>query len=337
MTAVMTAEKAEAAEREPAGAGEAEAGGGAPRPGRARTCVGCGERVVAAAPGDPLPLVRLILGPGGVIAVDPGDGGFGRGAHVHPRPDCLAKAVQRGLARAAKGRVHAIHADPEGEPAPLTVASLARAIREATDRRIQGLVRAAVRSRAVAIGADATADAIRRGAADLTLVACDAAAGADIREVQQAIAAGQAVAWGTKEALGVLAGGRREQGVAVLAVSSGRIAGALAEAVRVVDACAAVERGGEAAQRPPGGRNRGQARPAEPAALREARNSLQTETPHRMEESGAAIRQGSEPVAERSRGQGPAAPGAAPDVARDGTGPGAAAKRRPRGWARRTR
>ncbi len=30
------------------------------------------------------------------------------GAHVHPRKDCLSAAVARGLARAAKGRVHAI-------------------------------------------------------------------------------------------------------------------------------------------------------------------------------------------------------------------------------------
>lgn len=267
-----TAEKQGAAEREPEAAREAQAEGH----GRARTCVGCGERVALGAAGAASPsvgsaghagLVRLILGPGGVVAVDPGDGGFGRGAHVHPRPDCLAKAAQRGLARANRGRIEGIHVAPEGqEPAPaegaapaedaspaqLTPATLARAIRQAMNRRIQGLIRAAVRSRAAAIGADAASAALERGA-PLCVVACDAAAGAAQTQVQAAIAAGRAVAWGTKVELGALAGGQREQGVAVLAITSGRLAAAVAEAVQIADACAAAERGAPGT-RPRGGK-----------------------------------------------------------------------------------
>ncbi|MGK4003100.1 DUF448 domain-containing protein [Sorangium sp. So ce1036] len=227
--------------------------------GRVRTCVGCGERVDVADARGARPLVRLILGPSGVIAVDPGDGGFGRGAHVHPRRECLSAAVARGLARAAKGRVHTIlggagldgaapsaegagEGTPEGA-APLTVVSLARAIREATDRRIQGLVGAAVRAQSAAIGADAVAGACARGEASLVLVACDAAAGADLPEVRRAIAEGRAVAWGSKQVLGALAGGPRERGVAVMAISSASIAAAVASAVHVVDTCARIERG----------------------------------------------------------------------------------------------
>ncbi|WP_437596534.1 DUF448 domain-containing protein [Sorangium sp. So ce590] len=225
--------------------------------GRVRTCVGCGERVGVDDVRGARPLVRLILGPGGVIAVDPGDGGFGRGAHVHPQRDCVAAAVARGLARAAKGRVHAIRgnvgpgAEGDGDQAapgaePLTAVSLARAIRGATERRLQGLIRAAVRSRSVAIGADAVVGSCERGEAALLLVACDAPAGADLPEVRRAIAAGRAVAWGTQQVLGSLAG--RESGVAVMAISSAPLAVAVAHAAHVVDTCARIERGEGAAE-----------------------------------------------------------------------------------------
>ncbi|WP_437686252.1 DUF448 domain-containing protein [Sorangium sp. So ce176] len=256
------------------GAGEREA----PEKGRVRTCVGCGERVGVDDARGARPLVRLILGPGGVIAVDPGDGGFGRGAHVHPRKDCLAGAVARGLARAAKGRVHAIVGsagrDVEGAGAqvapgaePLTTVSLARAIREATERRIQGLLRSAVRSQSAAIGADAVVASCERGEAALVLVACDAAGDADLPEVRRAIAEGRAVAWGSKQALGALAGGARELGVAVMALSSASIAAAVATAVHVVDTCARIERGEDEAA---GGRGRAgrRGRPARHASTR---------------------------------------------------------------------
>ncbi|WP_437619309.1 YlxR family protein [Sorangium sp. So ce1151] len=246
--------------------------------GRVRTCVGCGERVGVDDVRGARPLVRLILGPGGVIAVDPGDGGFGRGAHVHPQQDCLAAAVARGLARAAKGRVHAIvagaaeRAEGAGDQAapgvePLTTVSLARAIREATERRLQGLVRSAVRSQRAALGADAVAAACARGEAELVLVASDAAAGADLPEVRRAIADGRAVAWGSKQALGALAGGPRERGMAVMAISSASMAAAVANAVHVVDTCARVERGEDSAE----GRRRSAGRRGRPARNAAAR------------------------------------------------------------------
>ncbi|WP_438032175.1 DUF448 domain-containing protein [Sorangium sp. So ce204] len=246
--------------------------------GRVRTCVGCGERVGVDDVRGARPLVRLILGPGGVVAVDPGDGGFGRGAHVHPQQGCLSAAVARGLARAAKGRVHAIvgaagggaeGVDDQAQGVePLTTVSLARAIREATERRLQGLLRAAVRSQSVAMGADAVVRSCVRGEAALVLVACDAAAGADLPEVRRAVAEGRAVAWGSEQGLGALAGGPREHGVGLMAISSASIAAAVANAAHVVDTCARVERGEDAAE---GGR-RGAGRRGRPSRSAAARS-----------------------------------------------------------------
>src|SRR5580700_10446725 len=110
---------------------------------RTRTCVGCGEHV-AMEPGD---LVRLVLGPDSEIAVDARGGGFGRGAYVHARRACLERAVKGGLARSAKARVDRIAGPDDAEPSPLRVDSLARAIQAAMDRRIEGLLATAVRSR----------------------------------------------------------------------------------------------------------------------------------------------------------------------------------------------
>jgi len=81
-----------------------------------RTCVGCGERASATRGEDGL--IRLILGPGGEIAVDARGGGFGRGAHVHARPECLRRAVERGLSRSAKARVHSLHSEAAGAAVP---------------------------------------------------------------------------------------------------------------------------------------------------------------------------------------------------------------------------
>ncbi|WP_437874960.1 DUF448 domain-containing protein [Sorangium sp. So ce513] len=311
--------------------------------GRVRTCVGCGERVVVDDARGARPLVRLILGPGGVIAVDPGDGGFGRGAHVHPRRDCLAAAVARGLARAAKGRVHAIvgsaGAEGAGDQAasgaePLTTASLARAIREATERRIQGLVRSAVRSQRAAIGADAVVGSCARGEAALVLVACDAAAGAELPEVQRAIAEGRAVAWGNKQTLGALAGGPRERGVAVMAISSASIASAVASAVHVVDTCARIERGEDAAEGGRGGAGR-RGRSARRASARSgqgARPAGGEEPP--APESGVGRLLATAP----ETGEGGAVGGrgvVSGSAGRASTVDRVAANRRPRGWVRR--
>jgi predicted RNA-binding protein YlxR (DUF448 family) len=212
---------------------------------RTRTCVGCGERVeIAYAGGAPSSLIRLVLGPGGEVAVDAAGGSFGRGAHVHPRPACLEKAVQRGLSRAAKGKVSALRLDAEEGGAeatvPLDAGSLARAIVGALERRVRGLLVAASRARAIAPGADAATSADRVGDAKLFVVASDAAAGAELGVVRRAVAEGRAVAWGTKQVLGALCSSagsaKRTEGLSVVVIKDDRIAGAIQAAVLAASA-----------------------------------------------------------------------------------------------------
>src|SRR4051812_6474260 len=68
-----------------------------------RTCAGCGKHAEADE------LVRVVHDPGsGEIAVDlASKAAGGRGAHVHPSPDCLAKALKSGFARVFKAQVTA--------------------------------------------------------------------------------------------------------------------------------------------------------------------------------------------------------------------------------------
>lgn len=206
--------------------------------GPVRSCVGCSERVDTA--GNHA-LVRLIISPEGEVAVDARGGGFGRGAHVHPRPDCLQKAIERGLARSAKVKTNtfSLVCTETGELLPLTREALAEAIRRSTDRRIEGLLLSAKRSRRLAIGADAVRTAWSRGDADLILVARDAPV-SDMNEVRTAVAEGCGVAWGDRLRLatfvhGAPRTGANNVGVGVVAISSRSLAAALLEAIHIAD------------------------------------------------------------------------------------------------------
>jgi len=222
---------------------------------RVRTCVGCGERVeLQRSDAAAMTLVRLVLGPDGEVAVDAGSGGFGRGVHVHPRPDCVEKAAARGIARSAKAKVTLVwHDEPTDEPGadaslsgasgrlvPLNGASLATAIVRALDRRAHGLLLAAARAHRVALGADAVTSAVERGDAQLVVVATDAAAAADLSAVRRAVSAGRGVAWGTKQVLGAscsaAASSKRIEGLGVVAINDDRIAGAFRAAVQAAAA-----------------------------------------------------------------------------------------------------
>lgn len=217
----------------PPGAHAPAAAEAAPRAGRERTCVGCGEHDA------PEEMVRLVLGPSGEVAVDAAGGGFGRGAHVHARGPCLAAAAARGLMRATKGKAREVSLAVKeggevvtGEGAPLSAEALARAVEEAMARRIAGLLASAVRVRKVRIGADAVTGAWRTGEAELIMVATDAAAAAELGAVREAVAAGAAVAWGTK--LGLAAALMRRatpEGVGAAAITDAGIAAAVRDAV----------------------------------------------------------------------------------------------------------
>lgn len=207
------------------------------RAARERTCVGCGQRIAVGDLGSDV-AVRLVMAPtaegesAGEVAVDAAGGGFGRGAHVHARPDCIEKAARRGLARSFRGAVRL------GD-APMTARALADAIEEAYARRTTGLLSSARRARALVVGADPVVQAWRAGEARLVVVASDAMAAAQLSEVQAAVKEGRAVVWGDKSTLGQLAGsGDRE--VAVLGITEGRLADAVATAIQVRESCRAV-------------------------------------------------------------------------------------------------
>jgi hypothetical protein len=178
--------------QEPTGASKRE---------RSRTCVGCQARVVV---GDHDSMLRVVLGPrvssngpssntreAGKygVAADVAGSAFGRGAHVHANPACLAKACRGGFSRAFRCEVVA------------DAAVLARDVATSIDRRVEGLLLGARRAGMLAFGEDAR-EAVQKGA-PLALVACDAGASAG-RAVAQAVTEGRAVAWRTKATLGAL-------------------------------------------------------------------------------------------------------------------------------------
>jgi predicted RNA-binding protein YlxR (DUF448 family) len=215
---------------------------------RVRTCVGCGDRVeLQRTEAAAMTLVRLVLGPDGEVAVDAGSGGFGRGVHVHLRPDCVERAATRGIARSVKAKVTLVWQDElagseesslsgtSGKLVPLDAASLATAIVRALDRRAHGLLLAAARAHKVALGADAVTGAVERGDAQLVVVATDAAAAAELSAVRRAVSAGRAVAWGTKQVLAAscsaAASSKRIEGLGVVAIGDDRIAKAFRAAV----------------------------------------------------------------------------------------------------------
>jgi len=190
-------------------------------PAHTRMCVGCGLRADAGA------LLRLVVADDEVV-FDLAGGSFGRGAHVHPSPECLAKAP-RGLSRAFKREIKIDSSD------------LGRLLVAACDRRLAGLLLAARRTRVLAIGADEALGALRSGKADLAIVAVDAGSIASKIEVQQAVAEGRAIAWKTKADLGALLG---EANVAICGVCHAGIASELRDLRAAADAGAATTREG---------------------------------------------------------------------------------------------
>ena len=235
----------------------------APTP-RARSCAGCGERV--SLEHRERELVRLVIADGGMVAVDSRGSAFGRGAYVHPRRTCLERAAQRGLSRAAKAHVTAVVVDATTEelgplglsPQPvaaasgpvvglgLTGAALAAAIHVSMLRRAEGLLGAAARAGRLEIGVDAVTAAYDRERAALIVVATDAAAAADSGAVLRAVREGKATAAFTKAGLAALVAtpyGARAEGIAVVAVTSDKLASAILHALRVADLCRAIVEG----------------------------------------------------------------------------------------------
>jgi predicted RNA-binding protein YlxR (DUF448 family)/ribosomal protein L7Ae-like RNA K-turn-binding protein len=127
--------------------------------GSERTCAGC--RAVAAR-GE---LVRFVHVEEHTpcLVPDLADRLPGRGVSVHPTRACLSKAVRGGFARSLKRAVQVEASDLEG------------LLRGQYERRLEGLLLAALRRRKVALGTDAAREALTAGAVSLLLVAKDAA------------------------------------------------------------------------------------------------------------------------------------------------------------------
>ncbi|MGD0675238.1 MAG: YlxR family protein [Polyangiaceae bacterium] len=199
----------------------------------ARTCVGCGARESAEE------LLRLVAS-GDEVAFDLAGKSFGRGVHVHARAACIAKAP-RGIARSLRREPH------------VDAAKLGQSLVDSCDRRMSGLILAAYRLRAVAVGADAALDALARARASVdphvvAVVAVDAGSIAVRAELTRAAADGRVIAWSTKEALGALLG---EQAVAVCAVRHGPIGVELKKMRAAADAGATATREGATCSRRP--------------------------------------------------------------------------------------
>lgn len=177
-----------------------------------RTCIGCRQ---ATAPDE---LVRFVLGPDGELVPDLKSGAFGRGAWVHPRPECLRGAA-RGFSRSFSTAVR------------VTDVELVALLKSAAERRALSLLASAQGARRVVLGKAAVEEALAAGSVRILIVATDAKAAIESREVQASIAAGKAVAWGTKQSLGALFG-RDELGV--LGILDAGLARALARAISLI-------------------------------------------------------------------------------------------------------
>ena len=178
-----------------------------------RTCVGCGKKDASNH------LLRLVLGPEGQVAFDLANHAFGRGAHVHPSPACLERAAQKGLSRSFRTKVSC------------DVTFLQAELERAVERRMEGLLNAALRSGNVVFGRQAVDASLERKQIEAVLVACDAT-DAPSQALSEAIQRGGAVAWGTKVKLGAALG---RSDVAVVGIRCPLLGGAIVEVCRIAD------------------------------------------------------------------------------------------------------
>ncbi len=190
---------------------------------RGRMCVGCGQRVPLERATEEL--IRLVLvpePPGLRVVVDLAKRSVGRGAWVHGRHECLARAVARGLSKVAKAKV------------VTDLAELEQAIETAAERRLGGLMNSAARRKQLAVGTSAVRSSWAKRRIKLLLVARDAAAAAKLSEVRAAVQAGIAVPWGTKQSLAAFVPAGPTQ-VGVVGVMSDSIALAIRRAIELAE------------------------------------------------------------------------------------------------------
>lgn len=179
-----------------------------------RTCAGCRAR------DDRDALARFVLGPDGRLVADASRKLPGRGVSVHPRRSCIEAAARRGgFARALRTSVQ-VDAD-----------TLVDQLSAQYHRRIEGLLLAASRKRALVLGTEAVRGELRRDAPDMLLVAADAAGRREELERTAQRLGDKCLVYGTKAELGRLFG--RDE-VGVLAIEDRGIAGEIARAAACI-------------------------------------------------------------------------------------------------------
>jgi predicted RNA-binding protein YlxR (DUF448 family)/ribosomal protein L30E len=180
-----------------------------------RTCAGCRGVV------EREELVRFVYVPDYVPCLVPDLGArlSGRGVRVHPTRACLSKAVRGGFARSMRRAIS------------VELSELESALRGQIDRRLEGLLLAALRRRQVALGTDAVREALLAGAVRLLLVAKDAAGRRDELCARAAERGVQVVEAGDKSQLGRLAG---KESLGLIAVLDGDIAREIAATARAL-------------------------------------------------------------------------------------------------------
>lgn len=174
-----------------------------------RTCASCQKEDT------PLSMVRFVRTDEGEVFPDLKASRVGRGAWVHPRPECLKK-LSHSLSRSFKAQVTT--------PTDRALALLS----QAATVRVRQLLGAARREGQIAFGSTLVQEAWDGGTAHLLIVARDARAAADLSCVKQAVPRGLARVWGDKDGLGKMLG-RPE--VAVVAILDKRLAKALIDAI----------------------------------------------------------------------------------------------------------
>ncbi len=167
--------------------------------------------------------LRLAPTPDGgvVVVVGSQSGSKGRGAHVHPRVECVERSVEGRLSKAFRREIR------------VSAAELGEAIGEREVKRVEGLIMTAIRTRQVAFGADASAEALAHGA--LVVAAKDAGRLVDHQPFRGARESGRLIFWSDRARLGSFT---RRDSLAVLAVTAPSLAQALRHAHAVVSAFA---------------------------------------------------------------------------------------------------
>ncbi|HBK81476.1 MAG TPA: hypothetical protein DDZ83_17730 [Nitrospinae bacterium] len=126
-----------------------------------RTCIACRRK------GPPETLFRMVAGPDGEVYAELDSRLPGRGAYCCFRGECLNSALEpRNLNRALRGKVN-----------PPDSADIAAAVQSLLGRRIEGLLGAAWRKKAVAAGRDAAMRALRSSRAGRIFLAEDLSRG----------------------------------------------------------------------------------------------------------------------------------------------------------------